>query len=103
MFKLTSILNGFLFTLRFLGLDYISILFIIFSIAFFFSIFLNILIAYAKYEIILENKSVFEAIGVSSQIALLNIKTTLKLYFFMFIMNIKVILNFIVFLIFPLL
>mgnify|MGYP006998098990 FL=1 len=70
-------------------------------IAFLFSIVLNILIAYAKYEIVLENKWVFEAIWASSQIALLNIKTTMRLYVLMFIMNIKVVLNFIVFLIFP--
>lgn len=103
MFKLMSILNGFLFALRFLGIDYISILAIIFIVAFIFSVAINILTAYARYEIVLENKWVFEAIGVSSQLALLNIKTTLKLYVLMFIMNLKVIINFAVFLIFPLL
>lgn len=101
MFKFISIINGYLFTLRFLGLEYLTSVSIFFSIAFFFSIILNILIAYARYEIVLENKWVFEAIGSSSQIALLNIKTTMRLYVLMFIMNIKVILNFIVFLIFP--
>lgn len=101
MFKLMSIVNGFLFSLRFLGLEYVTALSIIFFIAFLFSIVLNILIAYARYEIVLENKWVFEAIGVSSQIALLNIKTTIRLYVLMFIMNIKVLINFIVFLIFP--
>lgn len=103
MFKFMSIVNGFLFAIRFLGVEYISLLCMIFTIAFLFSIVLNILTAYARYEIVLENKWVFEAIGVSSQIALLNIKTTLKLYVLMFIMNIKVIFNFIIFLIFPLL
>lgn len=102
MFKLISIINGFLFALRFLGIDYISLLSIIFFIAFLFSILINILTAYAKYEIVLENKWVFEAIWSSSQLALLNIKTTIKLYILMFIMNIKVIINFAVFLIFPL-
>lgn len=103
MFKFISIINGYLFTLRFLGLEYLSSVSVFFTIAFFFSIILNILIAYARYEIVLENKWVFEAIGASSQIALLNIKTTIKLYVLMFIMNVKVILNFIVFLIFPIL
>lgn len=60
-------------------------------------------IAYTRYEIVLQNKTVFQAIGTSSQIALLNIKTTLRLYVLMFVMNIKVIINFIVFLIFPIL
>lgn len=66
------------------------------------SILLNIFTAYAKYEIVLENKGVFEAVGISSQIALLNMKVTGKLYLFMFLMNIKVVINFIVFLFFPL-
>ncbi len=103
MFKFISIINGYLFTLRFLGLEYLTSLSIVFTIAFLFSIILNILIAYARYEIVLAGKWVFEAIGWSSQIALLNIKTTLRLYVLMFIMNIKVIFNFIVFLIFPIL
>lgn len=103
MFKFMSILNGFLFALRFLGIEYASLLALIFMVAFFFSIILNILISYARYEIVLEWKWVFEAIGISSQIALLNIKTTIKLYIFMFIMNIKVLINFVIFLIFPIL
>lgn len=101
MFKFISIVNGYLFTLRFLGLEYLTSVSVFFVIAFLFSIILNIFIAYARYEIVLENKWVFESIWASSQIALLNIKTTLRLYVLMFIMNIKVILNFIVFLIFP--
>lgn len=103
MFKLMSIINGFLFSLRFLWLEYLSLLSIVFFIAFLFSIVINLLTAYARYEIVLENKWVFEAIWVSSQLALLNIKTTLKLYILMFIMNLKVIINFAVFLIFPIL
>lgn len=101
MFKFISIVNGYLFSLRFLWLEYLSSVSVFFIIAFIFSIILNIFIAYARYEIVLENKWVFESIGVSSQIALLNIKTTLRLYVMMIIMNIKVMLNFIVFLIFP--
>lgn len=60
-------------------------------------------ISYAQYEIVLEKNGVFESIGVSSQIALLNIKTTLRLYTLMFIMNIRVMINFVTFLVFPLL
>lgn len=103
MFKFISIINGFLFTLRFLGVEYLSWLTTFFFIAFIFSIIINILTAYARYEIVLENKGVFEAIGISSQIALLNIKTTIQLYIFMFFMNIKVVINFMVFLVFPVL
>lgn len=102
MFKFISIINGYLFSLRFLGLEYVNSLSIFFVIAFIFSIIVNIVVAYARYEIVLHKKWVFEAIGVSSQISLINIKTTLKLYILMFIMNIKVMLNFIIFLVFPL-
>lgn len=103
MFKFMSIVNGYLFALRFLWLEYLWILSLIFIIAFFLSIILNVFIAYAKFEIVLANKWVFEAIASSSQISLLNIKTTLRLYVMIFVLNIKVIINFIIFLIFPIL
>jgi len=103
LFKFVSILNAFLFSLRFLGIEYLWFLSIAFFIAFLLSIILGIFIAYARFEIILANKGAFEAVWSSSRIALLNIKTTLKLYVLMFIMNLRVILNFIVFLVFPLL
>lgn len=102
MFKLASILNWFLFALRFVGIEFLSALSIWFFIAFLFSIIIGVFIAYARYEIVLENKSVFPAIAVSSQIALLNLKTTLRLYFMMFVLNIRVVINFFLFLIFPL-
>jgi len=102
IFKFVSILNAFLFILRFVGMEYLWTLSICFLIAFIFSIFIGIFTAYARYEIILWNKWAFEAIGSSSRLALLNIKTTLRLYVFMFVMNLKVIINFIVFLGFPL-
>jgi len=102
MFKFISIVNGYLFAIRFLGLEYLSALSVTFGIAFLFSLIVNTLTAYARYEIVLENKTVFQAIASSSQIALLNLKTTLKLYVMMFILNIRVIINFFLFLAFPL-
>ncbi len=101
LFKFVSIFNGFLFSLRFLGLQYVVPLAIFFLIAFLFSCIINIFIAYARYEIILENQGVFPAIGVSSQIALLNLRNTLRIYLYMFFMNIKVFINFIIVMIFP--
>lgn len=103
LFKFASILNGFLFSLRFLGVEYIASLSVIFFVAFLLSVILWVFIAYARFEIVLGNKGAFEAVWSSSKIALLNIKTTLKLYVLMFIMNLRVILNFVVFLVFPLL
>lgn len=103
LFKFVSILNAYLFALRFVGIEYITSLSIFFGMAFLFSLILWIFTSYARYEIVLNNKWAFEAVGRSAHITLLNIKTTLKLYILMFIMNLRVILNFIVFLIFPLL
>lgn len=102
MFKFISIVNAFLFAIRFIGSEYLKYMTIVFCVAFFFSIIINTLVAYAKYEIVLQNKSVFDAIGTSARISLLSLKTTLRLYLLMFVVNVKVIINFIIFLIFPL-
>lgn len=100
-FKIMSILNFYLFILRFIWLEYIKILSYIFLVIFIFWFIINIMMAYAKYSIVIWNKWVFEAIWESSKIAILNMKTTIKLYFLMLWLNIRVILNFIIFLFFP--
>lgn len=100
-FKIISILNWYLFILRFIWLEYISILNYIFLVLFLLSIILNVLFAYSKYIIILEDKNVFESIWISSKIAILNLRRTIKIYFFILFLNLRVIFNFIVFLIFP--
>ncbi|MCP4523539.1 MAG: hypothetical protein GY828_04945 [Candidatus Gracilibacteria bacterium] len=100
-FKFISIINAFLFTIRFIGVQHLQILLIVFSVLLLFSIILNILFAYSKYFIVLENQGVFSAVGKSAKVALLNLKVTIKLYILMFILNIRVILNFVIFLIFP--
>lgn len=103
MFKFISLINAFLFAIRFIGLEYMEYMVIVFIISIIFSIIINTLVSYAKYEIVLQNKTVFQAIGTSAKISLLSLKTTLKLYLLMFVVNIRVIINFIIFLIFPLL
>lgn len=100
-FKLISILNGYLFTIRFLWAEFISAISYTFIILFILWMLLNILLSYSKYVIIIEDKSVFEAIGVSSKITILNPKRTIKLYFLMFFLNLRVIFNFLIFLSFP--
>lgn len=102
-FQFINILNGYLFALRFIGLEYVKYISYLFIIIYIFSIIMNTIIAYAKYEIVLADKWVFQAIWISSKIALINIRTTIKLYFLMFIVNVKVILNFFIFLSFPIL
>ncbi len=102
-FKLVSILNAYLFMIRFLWVEYLSYLSSIFVFIFIFSVILNILFAYAKYFIVVENKKVFPSIWASSKLAVLNLATTTKLYFLMFVLNLRVIFNFLIFLSFPLL
>ena len=102
-FKFLSIVNWYLFIIRFFEFNYINIINYVFLILFLFSIIINILFAYSKYIIVLENEKVFKAIWKSAKLALMNLRNTFKLYFLMFILNIRVVFNFIVFLIFPIL
>lgn len=102
-FKYISILNIYLFLIRFIWLEYIKYINFIIIFAFVISTLINILFAYAKYEIVLKNKGVFKSIAISTQISILNLKNTLRLYLLMFIINIRVLLNFLVFLFFPIL
>lgn len=100
-FKLISILNGYLFTIRFIGVEFIKQISYIFIVLFFLWIVLNIILSYSKYIIVIENKWVFKSIWISSKITILNLKRTIKLYFLMFILNLRVIFNFVIFLSFP--
>jgi len=101
-FKIISIINWFLFMLRFFWIEYLKILIYVFLILLFLAIILNILFSYSKYIIVLEKKWVFESIWISSKITLFNLTRTIKLYFLMLFLNMRVIFNFIVFLSFPL-
>lgn len=100
-FKFMSVINVYLFCLRFIGLEYISYLTIVFLILLLFSTVVNILFAYARFEIVLSGKKAMESISESIKISILNISTTTKLYFYMFLVNIRILINFLVFLIFP--
>jgi len=100
-FKLISILNGYLFTIRFIWIKYVSTISYIFLTLFFLWTIFNILLSYSKYIIVIENKWVFKSIWISWKITILNLRRTIKLYFLMFILNLRVIFNFIIFLSFP--
>ena len=99
--KFMAVVNWFLFSIRFFWIEYILYISYTFLALFFLTTIINILTAYSKYEIVLKNKWVFTAVWISSRIAILNLKTTIKLYFLKFFLNIRVILNFIIFLSFP--
>lgn len=100
-FKFMAVVNWYLFMLRFLWLDYITALNYTFFFLLIFSSIINILFSYSKYFIVLEDKHMFEAISASSKLAIYNLWTTIKLYLFMFVLNIRIIVNFLVFLLFP--
>jgi len=100
-FKIISILNWYLFTIRFIWIEYINITSYVFLIILFFWMIINILFSYAKYSIVLWNRWIFESIWESSKITILNLTTTIRLYFFVFFLNTRVVINFILFLIFP--
>ena len=100
-FRFTTILNAYLFTLRLIGVEYIRHLSYTFLAILVFWMIINILFAYAKYEVVLRGVWVLSAIGASIKITTLSPKVTLKLYFLMFFLNIRVLLNFLIFLVFP--
>lgn len=100
-FKFISLVNIYLFCLRFVWIDYAFMLNYIFLFLFIISTIINILFSYAKFEIILNNKKATESIASSSKLALINIYLTSKMYIFMFFLNIRIFINFFAFLLFP--
>jgi len=100
-FKLLSIMNLYLFAIRFVWVKYIEWISYIFLFLAIISVVINILFSYAKYVLILEKKWIFDAISKSVQLVLFNLHVTIRLYFLMFVLNARVILNFIVFLFIP--
>lgn len=100
-FKFISVVNIYLFCLRFFWIDYIWKLNYLFIFLLLLSMLINVLTSYAKFEIILNNKKAFESVASSVRIALFSLWTTIRIYFFLFIVNIRIIINFVVFLIFP--
>ncbi|MCT4617358.1 MAG: hypothetical protein N4A38_04070 [Candidatus Gracilibacteria bacterium] len=100
-FKLLSIFNLYLFAIRFVGVEYITGISYVFLFLAIISVIINILFSYAKYIIVLEKKPIFEAISKSVQLVFFNLHVTIRLYFLMFVLNTRVIINFIVFLFIP--
>ena len=92
-----------MFVIRFVWVEYIRITNYVFLVIFVFWLFLNIVFAYSKFFLVLENKNVFQSVWESMKLAVLNPKNTVKLFFLIFILNLRVILNFVVFLLFPIL
>ncbi len=101
--KFLAILNIYLFLIRWFKWTHIKELTIWVLIFFIFATILNILFIYTKYEIVLEKKWVIWAIEKSKEMAILNFVMTLKIYLFMFLLNIRILINFIVILFFPIL
>lgn len=102
-FKVLSILNAYLFIIRLVWIEYLKIVSYIFLIIFIFWIIINILFSYTRFFIVLENKRVFQAIWESTKLSILNPKTTINLFFIIFFLNLRVVINFLIFLTFPIL
>lgn len=100
-FKLLSILNAYLFIIRFTWIEYIKIVSYLFIFILIFWIIINILFSYSKFFLILEDKNVFQSVWESTKMAILNPKNTITLFFLIFVLNFRVIINFIIFLLFP--
>ncbi len=101
--KFLTILNIYLFLIRWFDWQFIKAISIFILIYLFIATIFNILFIYAKYEIVLEKKWVIAAITKSREITIVNFITTIKLYFFMFALNIRVLINFVIVLFFPIL
>ena len=100
-FKLISLLNLYLFAIRFVWLNNIKYINIVFVVLILISLVMNILLWYTKYFIVLENKKAAESIWKSAHLSILNFSTSIKLYFLMLMLNTRVVINFLVFLLFP--
>lgn len=102
-FKFISMINIYLFTLRFFGIEYLKLINIVFLILLVISTIINVLFIYCRFEIVLNHKWAFESLWNSSKISILNLSKTLKMYFTLFLVNTRVLLNLVVFLSFPIL
>ncbi len=102
-FKIFFVFTSYLFLIRFIWVEYIYYINIAVIIYLFIATIVNVLFSYTKFEIILNNERVFKSAWISKQISIINLKTTIKLYLLMFFINIRVLINFLVFLFFPLL
>jgi len=100
-FRFLSILNFYLFTIRLVWVEYIKAITYFYIVVLLFSMIVNIFFSYSKFEIVLWNKKVFSSLGSSATITILNLKTTVKLYFLIFVLNFRVIFNFLILLLFP--
>lgn len=99
--KFMSIFNTYLFAIRFIGVEYIYWINLVFIILVLVSFIVNVLFSYAKYYVILEWEKIFKAITNSIKLSTVNIVVTLKLYLLMFVLNLRVILNLFLFLLIP--
>lgn len=96
--RIVSIFNMYLFTIRFTWIEKIDYVSYFFWFLLFIWTIINLLSAFTRYIIIIEGLPLFKAFGLSSKMVLLNLRTAFKLYLLMFFLNIRVILNFIIFL-----
>lgn len=100
-FKLLSVMTFYLFALRFLGFEYIKAISIAFGGYVIFSFLVNIFLSYARFFIVFEGKTPFEAIAASVDMTLESLADTFKLYFTMLLVYLRTILVTVLFVLFP--
>ncbi|HRI36154.1 MAG TPA: hypothetical protein PK765_03695 [bacterium] len=100
-FSLVSILIMYSWGLRIFGMESIWIISVVMGIYLLVSITANILFSYSRFFIIFEDKSPFEAIGASIEMALDNLSETFELYFTVFLLYLRTFFTALIFLVFP--
>ena len=107
-FRFFFVFTSFLFVLRFVWFDtlgenpnYLKYILFIFVFYVIFSLFINLLDTFSKYEIIINNSQPTKSFWISKQIFILNLKLNSKLFYRMTLFQLLVVVNFLLFLFFP--
>ena len=101
IFRLISVITFYILLLRIFWKEYFLSISVIMGIYLLFSFCLNMFFAYAPFFIIFENKKAFEALALSTQMAIHNIEVTSHLYFTLLLVYLRTIIIAIIFIILP--
>ena len=100
-FKLISIITFTFFLIRWIGMEYITGIIIAMCIYFLIAMTINILLAYTRFFIVLQDMKAFDAIIASSRMALEHFGITMRLYVTLLIVYLRTLLTVLAFVLFP--
>jgi len=100
--RLLTITTSFIFAIRIFWFEYIHLIWIVYMIYLFLALLLNILFAYSRFYIIIEWQSPFKAISSSVRLSFLNFTETVKLFFSIMLLYLRIIFTALFTLLFPL-